>query len=220
MIIFPNGIKITEAEYKCILHIEEDPESWLINTFKDKAKSRRSALIKEWLQKLLDDPSVIDIPKVDSDIIEMIITHKDFLYRSQCDTLFGDLPYLHNTDKFNGKIRKGIPRDINNANIVLFASGIDISEADVACLLAYIQNLEDWVLGAILGHINRGKKKMINQYLNTLLTDSSILSIPGDQDQLINMITSHITYETLPIQLVNRMKDRSKNKSEEILIEE
>jgi len=58
-------------------------------------------------------------------------------------------------------------------------------------------HLDDWVLGALLGHINRGKKKIIREWQPKLFADPNVSNIPANEDQLIQVIANHPDYKTL-----------------------
>ena len=107
-------------------------------------------------------------------------------------------PYLHNSERFAGDIRRGVPRDPQAATVSLFAGGIDIPDEDADCILAYVYDLEDWILGALLGHINRGKKKMIETFMPWLMADDDVPVIPANEEGLITLITSRGYYMTIP----------------------
>jgi hypothetical protein len=57
--------------------------------------------------------------------------------------------------------------------------------------------VEDWVLGALMGHANRGKKKMIAQYHPIIMADPSVTTMPGTEDGLIAMIVARDDYQGL-----------------------
>ena len=74
-----------------------------------------------------------------------------------------------------------------DATVTLFADGIDLTDIDVACILAYVQDISDWVIGALMGQVNRGKKKMIAQYHPIILAESSVTTMPATENGLIEM---------------------------------
>lgn len=190
MRLFPNGIKITETEYQCLLHVEADPEKWLKDAIVEKARLRKEALINEWRPKLFADSNVNDIPADASALAKIIIARPDCKSRAQLCVEAGESPYRHNLDRFNAQTRSG-------AMVTLFLGGITIDDLDCDCILAYVQDLDDWVLGALLGHINRGKKKMIREWQPILFADPNVSSMPANEDQLIKMIVNRLDYRTL-----------------------
>tara|TARA_Y100000310_G_C20689493_1_gene821277 strand:+ start:2288 stop:2914 length:627 start_codon:yes stop_codon:yes gene_type:complete len=198
MKLFPYGIKVTQTEYTSLLHIESNPEQWLRNSILEKAKLRQEALINEWRPKLFADPDIAEIPANANALAQLIISHKDYKSRAQTNTESTpkEKPYHHNIDRFNGKIRRGIARIPSAATVTLFPNGIDLPSLDCNCILAYVENLDDWVLGALLGHINRGKKKMILEWQPKLFTDPKTSNIPANEEELIKIIVNLPNYKT------------------------
>jgi len=194
MILFPQGINITRTEHLCLLYVEADPEQWLEDTITEKAYRRRSSLIGEWHQRLFDDPTITDLP-ADADMLaQLILVHPDYRSRVQMDAA-GKPPepvHTNNKDRYEAVTRR--------TDVVLFRGGVPISDTAAGCILAYVQDLEDWVLGALLGQINRGKKKMLTQYHPVLMADPAVLTFPASEDGLITAITARADYMTLPAQ--------------------
>ena len=204
MIIFPTGIAITDTEHKSLLHTVSDPESWLRGAITEKARLRRDALITEWRPRLYADASVTELPASDDEMCALIMARDDYKTRLQQDAA-QDPPVpldRYATAKFEGTSRVGktvrrpdrVPGD---ATVTLFASGIDLSDTDTNCIMAYIQDLEDWVIGALMGQVNRGKKKMIAQYHPIIMADSSVTTMPATEDGLITMILARSDYQRL-----------------------
>jgi hypothetical protein len=79
----------------------------------------------------------------------------------------------------------------------LFSSGITIPDLSGNCILAYVQNIEEWVYGGLLGMINRGKKKMIAKYHPIIMDDASVTVMPATEDGLITMILARDDYQRL-----------------------
>ena len=164
MLIFPTGIKITDAENKGLRHMVADPEAWLLAAITEKARVRREALINEWRPRLFADASVTELPADDEALCTLIMARSDYKNRLQKDAA-EDPPVptvKYNIAKFEGTSRAGqtlrrpnrVPGD---ATVTLFASGIDLTDTDVNCIMAYVQDLEDWVIGALMGQVNRGR---------------------------------------------------------------
>ena len=192
MIIFPTGIAITDTENKSLLHIVSDPEAWLLASITKKAGSRREALINEWRPRLFADASVTELPADDDALCTLIMARDDYKTRLQRDAAQEppESPYRHN-------IARDAAIDRSGTTVTLFASGIDLTDTDTNCILAYIQDLSDWVLGALLGQINRGKKKMIAKYEPIIRADPSVTTIPATEDGLINMIVARDDYKAM-----------------------
>ena len=202
MIIFPTGIAITDTENKSLLHIVSDPEAWLLASITKKAGSRREALINEWRPRLFADASVTELPADDDALCTLIMARDDYKTRLQRDAA-QDPPAALNkqaTAKFEGTSRVGLTvrrpdRVPGDATVTLFASGIDLTDTDVNCIMAYIQDLSDWVIGALMGQINRGKKQMIATYEPIIRADPSVTTMPATEDGLINMIAARADYQ-------------------------
>ena len=201
MPIFSEGIKITDVEHKCLLHIESEPEQWLRDTITEKARLRREALINEWRPRLFADASVTELPASDDELCALIMARDDYKTRLQRDAA-QDPPealYKHATAKFEGTSRVGLTvrrpdRVPGDATVTLFAGGLDLADVDVNCIMAYVQDLDDWVIGALMGQVNRGKKKMIAKYEPIIRADASVTTMPGTEDGLITMILARSDY--------------------------
>ena len=202
MIIFPDGIAITDTEHKSLLHIVSDPEAWLLAAIKEKARLRREALFVEWRPRLFADASVTELPAGDDELCALIMARDDYKTRLQQDAA-QDPPVpldTYATAKFEGTSRVGktvrrpdrVPGD---ATVTLFASGIDLSDTDTNCILAYVQDIPDWAIGALMGQINRGKKKMIKKYHPIIIADPRVITMPATEAGLINMIVARDDYK-------------------------
>ena len=204
MILFPTGIQITEVERNCLFHVESDPEQWLRDTIVEKARLRRDALISEWRPRLFADASVTELPASDDELCALIMARDDYKTRLQQDAA-QDPPVplsKHATAKFEGTSRVGLTvrrpdRVPGDATVTLFAGGLDLSDTDTNCILAYVQDLEDWAIGAVLGMVNRGKKKMLAKYEPIIRADPSVTTMPATEDGLITMILARSDYQRL-----------------------
>ena len=204
MLIFPTGIKITEIENSCLLHVEANPEEWVLAAITEKARLRREALINEWRPRLFADASVTELPASDDELCALIMARDDYKTRLQQDAAQDPpVPLVkHATAKFEGTSRVGLTvkrpdRVPGDATVTLFADGIDLADVDVNCIMAYIQDLDDWVIGALMGMVNRGKKKMIKKYEPIIRADPSVTTMPGTEDGLITMILARSDYRRL-----------------------
>ena len=192
MIIFPSGIRITDTEQRCLLHLVSDPEVWLMAAASEKARLRREALIAEWRPRLFADPAVTELPADDEGLCALIMARDDYKTRLQQDAALDppQAPYGHN-------IARNAAVDRSGTTVTLFAGGMDLTDVDCNCILAYVQDLDDWALGALLGQINRGKKKMIAQYEPIIRADPSVTTMPATEDGLIAMIVARSDYQRL-----------------------
>jgi hypothetical protein len=204
MIIFTSGIKITTIEQSCLLHIVPDAEAYVTSVIAEKARLRKDALIAEWKPILYADSSVTELPASDDELCSLIMARSDYKTRLQRDAA-QDPPVplsKHATAKFEGTSRPGKAvkrpdRVPNDATVTLFAGGLDLADVDVNCIMAYVQDLEDWVIGALMGQINRGKKNMIAKYHPIIMADASVTTMPATEDGLITMILARADYQRL-----------------------
>ena len=192
MIIFPTGIVLTANENSSLLHMVADAETYLTSTIVEKARLRRDALIEQWRPTLYADESVTELPADSDDLATLILARSDYKTRAQQDAA-ADPVVVASTiqkDKYDAVTRSG-------STVTLFSSGITIPDLTGNCILAYIQNLEEWVIGALMGQVNRGKKKMIAQYHPIIMADPSVTTMPATEDGLITMILARSDYERL-----------------------
>jgi len=192
MKLFINGILITPNELQCIQHIESDAEAWLTGAIAEKAERRRDTLIKEWRPTLYADASVTELPADADDLATLILARSDYKTRLQQDAAADPVVATSTTqkDKYDAVSRSG-------STVTLFGSGITIADLSGNCILAYVQNLEEWVYGAVLGMVNRGKKKMIAKYHPIIMADASVTTMPATEDGLITMILARSDYQRL-----------------------
>tara|TARA_R110002110_G_scaffold65065_3_gene179645 strand:- start:20 stop:604 length:585 start_codon:yes stop_codon:yes gene_type:complete len=192
MIIFPTGIVLTANENSSLLHVVPDAETWLSSTITEKARLRRDALNEEWRPTLYADASVTELPANPDDLATLILARSDYKTRVQQDAAADPAVATSTTqrDKYDAVSRSG-------STVTLFSSGITIPDLSANCVLAYIQNLEEWVIGALMGQVNRGKKKMISQYHPIIMDDASVTTMPATEDGLITMILARADYQRL-----------------------
>jgi hypothetical protein len=192
MIIFPTGIPITDTENNSLLHIVSDPEVSLLAATTEKARLRRDALIEEWRPRLLADASVTELPADPDDLATLILARSDYRTRAQQDAAADPVVTTSTSakDKYDAVSRSG-------STVTLFSSGITITDLSANCILAYAQNLDEWVYGAVLGMITRGKKQMIAKYYPIIMADASVTVMPATEDGLITMILARADYVRL-----------------------
>jgi hypothetical protein len=192
MIIFPLGIVLTANENSSLLHMVDNAETWITDTIAEKALMRRDALINEWRPILYADDSVTELPADDDDLATLILARSDYRTRAQQDSAADPVVPVSTAqrDTYAAVTRSG-------STVTLFSGGINLADLSANCILAYVQNLEEWVIGALLGMINRGKKKMIAQYHPMIMADSSVTTMPATEDGLISMILGRSDYRRL-----------------------
>jgi len=187
MDIFASGIVLTTTENSCLLHITSDAEAWMTSIITEKARLRRDALIAEWRPILYADASVTELPADEDDLATLILARDDYQTRAQKDAAISEPISTFQRDKYAAVTRSG-------STVTLFSSGITIADLSANCILAYVQNLEEWVIGAVQGQVNRGKKKMIAKYHPIILADASVTTMPATEDGLITMILARADY--------------------------
>jgi len=189
MIIHSSGIVLTPNENSCLLHMVLDVDAWMNDSIVEKASRRRDALIQEWRPRLYADASVTELPANPDDLATLILARSDYRTRAQQDAAADPVVSTNtvNKDSYDAVTRSG-------STVTLFGSGITIEDLSANCILAYVQNLEEWVYGALLGMINRGKKKMIAKYHPIIMDDDSVSTMPGTEDGLIEMILARSDY--------------------------
>jgi hypothetical protein len=192
MILFSTGIVLTANENSSLLHMVPDAETWLSSTITEKARLRRDALIEEWRPRLFADASVTELPANPDDLATLILARSDYKTRVQQDAAVDPVVAASTTakDNYDSVTRSG-------STITLFSSGITITDLSGNFLLAYMQNIEEWIYGAVLGMVNRGKKKMIAKYHPIIMADASVTTMPATEDGLITMILARSDYQRL-----------------------
>jgi len=192
MHIFSEGIKITEVENHCLLYIMSDPEAWLLAAITEKARLRRDALIREWQPRLFADEGVTELPADDEALCDLIMARDDYKTRLQQDAARDSSESV-----VKGNVAKYAAVDRSGSTVTLFADGIDLTDIDSNCILAYVQDISDWVIGALLGRVNKGKKTMIAKYHPIIMADASVTTMPATENGLITMILARDDYQRL-----------------------
>ena len=189
MLIHSSGIVLTSNENSSLLHMVSNAETWVTSTIAEKARLRRDALIKDWRPILYADDSVTELPADDDDLATLILARSDYRTRAQKDSAADPVVPVSTVQrsKYAAVTRSG-------STVTLFSSGITIADLSANCMLAYVQNLEEWVIGALMGQVNRGKKKMISKYHPIIMADASVSTMPATEDGLITMILARSDY--------------------------
>jgi hypothetical protein len=189
MIIFNSGIVLSANENSSLLHMVSNAEAWVTDTIAEKARLRRDALIKDWRPILYADDSVTELPADDDDLATLILARSDYRSRAQKDSVADPVVPVSTAQRSK---HAAVTR--SGSTVTLFSSGITIADLSANCVLAYVQNLEEWVIGAVMGQVNRGKKKMISKYHPIIMADDSVSTMPATEDGLITMILARSDY--------------------------
>jgi len=190
MIIFPDGIKITFVDHQCLLHLVVDPERWLLDVIAEKATLRREALIREWRPRLFADPKVTNLPANSQALLRLIMSQPDYKTRAAADAALVPpvLPSRYNVIRYEATDKSG-------TTVTLFPDGIPLADVDCHCILAYVHDLDDWVVGALMGQINRGRKQLISQYHPIINADASVKNIQATENGFISAVVSRSDYK-------------------------
>ena len=189
MKLFPHGITISAGEWSAFQHIQEKPEDWLLGELTAKVSARRTAMVKDWMPILLADPGVAELPATHGEFASLVMARPEYRSREAAEQERGTPPFKHNSDKFNGRRQA-----TELVGKTLFRQGIDIDQQDADCILAYVRDLDDWVLGAIAGRIYKGRTNMLKKYGPILIDDPAVDSVPADEDALIALIVARADY--------------------------
>ena len=205
MILFSDGIPLTQSEQASLNYITKDAESWLQSMWDEKVKLRTIALTKDWHGELAS--ATESVPATTAGEVAAILGLDSYRSRKQKEAA---KPGRKSTDpethRINGT-RVTVPdgsrynvwrhETVNHdsPSVVLFSSGMELVDQDVAVVEAYVVDVEDWLMGALLGQINRGKKKMIAEYKPIMLADESVDTLPTDDDKLVEQIIARSDYQ-------------------------
>lgn len=77
----------------------------------------------------------------------------------------------------------------------ILSSGIEITDIEEKALKNDLIDIEQWMRDALTGKISNCKKRMIHEWLPRLAADPIVNSIPVNEDDLINVIVSHVDYK-------------------------
>jgi len=80
--------------------------------------------------------------------------------------------------------------------MIIFPRGIEISEADTACLLNDLFSVEEWVVAAVRGKVNNCKKRLIREWQPIFFADPETRTIPASEDAFIAAIIARDDYKT------------------------
>lgn len=72
---------------------------------------------------------------------------------------------------------------------------INISDAEEACLLNDLLDIDDWVQKAVKGKINNCKERLIREWYPKLFANPLVKSIPASETLLISFIFARPDYK-------------------------
>ena len=73
---------------------------------------------------------------------------------------------------------------------------VNISDADEKAMLNDLLGIDDWVQAAVVGKINKCKKRMANEATAILKADASVETMPATDDGLITALLARDDYKT------------------------
>ena len=217
MKLFPSGVVFKNTEHLCLLHMASDIEQWLLNEISRKANTRRDAMIDRWRPVFFADPAVKTIPTDKKEFVANILARPEYRNRTQVDAEH-TLPQAGGgprtpkpvTNKAKNKAKYDAQPRTTDTVTLYQGAGLTISDADRDTMLDDLFDLEDWVLGALLGKANKGKLEMFKEWKDKLEADPNVTEIPANDDDLILMITARPDYMTLPAQIAEGEEQRRK----------
>ena len=191
MHFFETGMILNKSEHDSLLYITPDPEEWLKDAIVERVKHSQNELVRSWQPKLFADSDIAELPANTEDLVHLIIARPDYKTRKQ-DVESSDSATLnlHNIYRWEQRI-------IGDDTVTLFPDGIDLEEIDCNYLNHCVDDISDWICGALLGQINRGKKRMIKEWQPIILDDPDIITMPATEDGLINMIVARDDYKAI-----------------------
>lgn len=77
------SIELSDVDIKCLENDLLDIEVWIKAAIVGKVNNCKKRLIKEWQPKLFNDPEIEFIPANEDDLIDIIISHKDYKNREK-----------------------------------------------------------------------------------------------------------------------------------------
>jgi hypothetical protein len=71
-------INLTDAEENVLKNDLLDVESWIQTAVTNKLASAKKRMVREWFQRLKDDPAVTTVPADDDEIVDVILARPDY----------------------------------------------------------------------------------------------------------------------------------------------
>lgn len=90
MIIFPQGIEISETDALCLKNDILGIEEWLSAALAGKISNCKDRLLLEWHPRLLRDPNVDEIPGNERELVDFITSRSDYQSRSDRESMSVD----------------------------------------------------------------------------------------------------------------------------------
>ena len=87
MIIFTNGITISDSDYAALKHDLLDVEDWVQGAIDGKVAACKGRMISAWTPVLFSDPDVSSLPATEAGMVDLISKHPEYKNRLQRDMI-------------------------------------------------------------------------------------------------------------------------------------
>ena len=82
---------------------------------------------------------------------------------------------------------------------------VNIGDAEEVCLLNDLLDIDDWVQKAVKGKISQCRKRLIREWQPKLFADTSVTTIPGDEDGFIAVVLARADYKDRAAREANKI---------------
>ena len=72
---------------------------------------------------------------------------------------------------------------------------VTISDAEEACLMNDLLDVDAWVQSAVEGKINKCKKRFIREWYPKLMADPTVTDMPADEQRFIDVVLARPDYK-------------------------
>jgi len=176
--ICAKGYKISEEDQKALDEYLMTPfKEWIENALIGMVNKAIKTIMRDWFveyKKTQKKAIAADL----SVIIPAIVALPNFK------------PYNTQTPEFT-TIDRNVP-----VSKEVISGGLDIEDYQKVALDAYYANPEEILDWFINNKIHMRRKAFVEMYENELIKDPKIKTIPANQDDLINLVTSNKNYKT------------------------
>jgi len=81
MIIFPQGIEVSETDVICLENDLINIEGWVQEALAGKINNCKKRMLLDWHPRLLDDPDVQSLPGTEEALVSFIVNRPEYLSR-------------------------------------------------------------------------------------------------------------------------------------------
>jgi site-specific recombinase XerD len=75
-------VNLSDEQVKSLEHDLLDLNDWVQKAVEGKISKCKDRMIQQWMPKLMADPDIVNIPADESQMIKMIVNHKNYKNRS------------------------------------------------------------------------------------------------------------------------------------------